>query len=127
MLSPFFGPGLIHMAGHNKTIAFRLHDSLIARLAAQAEERQMSVGEYTRLIVIEQLSSSGSAELKDAAAENLKVLKDLGIQLRKATFTLLCNAGNAEPKEAFEWVEANLGSLPKVEQKANGHPKSDNT
>lgn len=115
------------MAGHNKTIAFRLHDSLVARLTTQAEERQMSVGEYARLIVIEQLSSSGSAELRDAAAENLKLLKGLEVQLRKATFTLLCNAGSAEPREAFEWVEANLGSLPKVEQKANVHAESNNT
>ena len=114
------------MAGHNKTIAFRLHDSLVERLTAQAEERHMSVGEYARLIIIEQLSSSGSAELKNAAAENLRVLKDLGIQIRKATFTLLCNAGNAEPKEAFEWVEANLGSLSRVKQKENGHSESDN-
>jgi hypothetical protein len=99
------------MANHNKTIAFRLHDALVTRLAAQAEERQMSVGEYARHIVIEHIGNGGTGQLLESLSENKKALEQLKTDLCVATATLLCNAGHAEPKEARNWVKANLGPV----------------
>jgi hypothetical protein len=53
------------MANQNKTIAFRLHDALVERLARQADERQMSIGEFSRQIVIEYLGNSGKSVGRD--------------------------------------------------------------
>ena len=100
------------MPNQTKTIAFRLHDAIAARLSADAEARQMSAGEYARFIVIEHLGNGGPAETLQAIAETKTTLTDLQVQLRKVAFTLLCNAGNAEPKEALDWVKGNLGPLP---------------
>lgn len=96
------------MANQNKTIAFRLHDSLAARLAIQATERQMSIGELSRQIVIEHLSNTSQVKMTEGLAR-------LENQLRLATLTLLCDAGHAEPAEALDWVRSHLGPVNPIE------------
>jgi predicted DNA-binding protein len=93
-----------------KTIAFRLHESLEARLATEAAERQLSVGEYVRQIVINELSND--KEKSSAAVEALaETVKRLEMQFREVVVELLINAGHAEPHEALDWVRTKLGGI----------------
>jgi hypothetical protein len=99
------------MANQNKTVAFRLHDALAARLATQASERQLSIGEFARQIVIEHLGNAAQKQVLDAVANSQETIVRLEKQLRLMTVTLLCNAGHAEPDEALDWVQNHLGPV----------------
>ena len=98
------------MAKQTKTIAFRLHDALEARLAADAAERQVSVGEYVRQIVINHLSGD-TKKLFDAMSAVGNCVGKLELQLRTVAMELLINAGHAEPDEALDWVRKQLGPI----------------
>jgi len=104
------------MAHQTQTVSFRMHESLVARLNAQASERQMSTGEYARHIIIDHLSAGGSEKILEAVSMNREKLESLVRELRLSTTTLLCNAGHAEPGEALNWVRTHLGPFSSDEE-----------
>ena len=99
------------MPTNSKTIAFRLHESLVARLEVRANEQQVSLGEFTRQIVIRYLTDPQGKEITDAVASLQKKMDSFERSLRIATVSLLCNGGNAEPDEALDWVRNHLGPV----------------
>jgi hypothetical protein len=99
------------MSKNSKTIAFRLHEALMSRLEARADEQGISVGALVRQMVIRDLSNPLDSKFVDLLTAVQATVDRLEKQFRLATVSLLCNAGHAEPDEAVNWVRDHLGPV----------------
>lgn len=103
------------MTTKSQHLTFRLPNEDARRLAAQARAVGLSPGGLARLLVLQALTDSHTAELAEEVGRQRRELsalrgelRDWRRQLALAVEALLVDGGKAEPEEAAEWVRENL-------------------
>jgi len=103
------------MATASRHFTFRLPAEDARLLAARARAVGLSPGGLARLLVLQALTDSHTAELAEEVARQRQELAALGEESRDwrrrfalAVEALLVDGGKAEPDEAAEWVRDNL-------------------
>ena len=90
------------------TVAFRLPSPYCERLTQEAAKVQMSVGEFARRLVIEQLTDDTEARVLEEVAGIREAIDKLDEHVAAATIAILHDAGKADLAAAVRWVHRNL-------------------
>ena len=90
------------------TTSFRLPNSLYAKLAQAAERVGMTPGTYSRLVVIEALTDTAQARLRDELDSLREAVLAVQRNLEVAVVALLADAGKASPDEAAAFVRQQM-------------------
>jgi predicted DNA-binding protein len=89
--------------------SFRLPKRLDAKLGEAAEQVGVSRGTYARLVVIEALTDTDQARLRDDLAALRDAVRLLQRNLETAVVALLVDAGRAELDDAEAFVRRQMG------------------
>jgi hypothetical protein len=103
------------VADKSQHLTFRLPAADAWLLAARARTAGLSSGSLARLLVVQALADTHTAELVEEVTRQRRELAELREEFRQwrrvfalAVEALLVDAGKAEPDEAAEWVRDNL-------------------
>jgi hypothetical protein len=94
-----------------RVTSFRLPNRLDAKLGEAADRVGMSRGTYARLVLIESLTDTDQARMRDELNALREAVQTIQRNLEVAVVALLVDAGKAGPDEAEAFVRQRMARL----------------